>query len=186
MTVDALASVSCEIFENEYIAVILHGLPFEYDAFIISLSTISYDYTIDEVESPFMTQEAKIEKHIKSLDSSPSTLLKVTLNPNSEMNYNRRPYGSYNSYSSRVFLADEVMDIEDEDGISRISLNLNLNISSVGGFVILLTNVIIILIKVSLDLLSLDLLFLRLTIVMLLHPHSYLDFFLLLRFLMSL
>ena len=70
--VDSLASVGHILTDKDHIDAILDGLTDEYDAFITSILARSESYTIEEVESMIMAQEARIEKNAKSLDSTPS------------------------------------------------------------------------------------------------------------------
>ena len=70
--VDSLASVGHILIDKDHIDAILDGLIDEYDAFITSILIRSESYTIEEVESLIMAQEARIEKNAKSLDSAPS------------------------------------------------------------------------------------------------------------------
>ena len=70
--VDSLASVGQILTDKDHIDAILVNLTDEYDAFITSILTRSESYTVEEVESLIMAQEARIEKNAKSLDSAPS------------------------------------------------------------------------------------------------------------------
>ena len=70
--VDYLASVGHILTDKDHIDAILDDLTDEYDAFITSILARSESYTIEEVESMIMAQEARIEKNAKSLDSTPS------------------------------------------------------------------------------------------------------------------
>ncbi|RVX16346.1 Retrovirus-related Pol polyprotein from transposon RE1 [Vitis vinifera] len=70
--VDYLASLGHILTDKDHIDAILDGLTDEYDAFITSILARSESYTIEEVESMIMAQEARIEKNAKSLDSTPS------------------------------------------------------------------------------------------------------------------
>lgn len=68
--VDSLTSVGCILSEKEHIDAILDGLFEEYDTFITAVNTRTEAYTIEEVESLLMAQEARIEKNHRELDSS--------------------------------------------------------------------------------------------------------------------
>ncbi|RVW38337.1 Retrovirus-related Pol polyprotein from transposon RE1 [Vitis vinifera] len=70
--VDSFASVGHILTNKDHIDAILVSLIHEYDAFITSILTRSKSYTVEEVESLIMAQEARIEKNAKSLDSAPS------------------------------------------------------------------------------------------------------------------
>lgn len=70
--VDSLASVGQILTDKDHIDAILVNLTDEYDAFITSILTRSESYTVEEVESLIMAQEARIEKNVKSLDYAPS------------------------------------------------------------------------------------------------------------------
>ena len=70
--VDSLASVGHILTDKDHIDDILDDLTDEYDAFITSILTRSQSDTVEEVEFFIMTQEARIEKNAKSLDSAPS------------------------------------------------------------------------------------------------------------------
>ncbi|KAL6331208.1 hypothetical protein AAG906_009636 [Vitis piasezkii] len=70
--VDSLASIGQILTDKDHIDAILVNLTDEYDAFITSILTRSESYTVEEVESLIMAQEARIEKNAKSLDSAPS------------------------------------------------------------------------------------------------------------------
>lgn len=59
--VDALIAIGSEISEQEYIEIILEGLPKEYDAFSTALRTRKEAYTVCEVDSLLLAQEIKTD-----------------------------------------------------------------------------------------------------------------------------
>lgn len=66
---DPLASVGHPVSSSDHIDAILNGLPEEYDTFVISINSRSESYVVEEIESLFLAQEERIEKHTKELDS---------------------------------------------------------------------------------------------------------------------
>ncbi|KAL6321385.1 hypothetical protein AAG906_016440 [Vitis piasezkii] len=67
--VDLLALVGVNLSVKDHIDVIIDGLPSEYDTFFLTINSRTEDYLIEEIESLLLAQEARIEKHNKSLDS---------------------------------------------------------------------------------------------------------------------
>lgn len=49
--VDRLASVGHTVSSSDHIESIFNGLPIEYDTFIITVNSITEDYTVEEIES---------------------------------------------------------------------------------------------------------------------------------------
>lgn len=64
-----LASVGHVISDADHLEAIFNGLP-AYDTFVILVSTRSDNYIV-EIESLLLIQEARIENHLKELDSNP-------------------------------------------------------------------------------------------------------------------
>lgn len=73
-SVDRLASIGHSVSDFDHIEAIFNGLPEDYDTFIISMNSKFKGYTIKEIESLFLAQEAKIENHSKELDSNSSSI----------------------------------------------------------------------------------------------------------------
>lgn len=61
-TVYKLASVGHFMTDANHIETILNGLLEEYDTFIISVNSRPEPYTVEEIESLFLAQEARIQK----------------------------------------------------------------------------------------------------------------------------
>ena len=56
--------------EKKHIDVIFEGLSSDYDTFILSIESRIDPYTVDDIESLLLTQEARIEKKNKELYSA--------------------------------------------------------------------------------------------------------------------
>lgn len=70
--VDRLASVGDFITDADHREAIFQGLPEEYDTSIISVSSRPEPYTVEELESLLLAQEARIEKKPRILILHPS------------------------------------------------------------------------------------------------------------------
>lgn len=68
--IDKLASAGHQLTYTDHIEAIFNGLPEEYDTFVISVSSRAEIYSVEEIESLLLAQEARIEKHSKDLDSA--------------------------------------------------------------------------------------------------------------------
>ena len=65
--------------EKKHIDVIFEGLSTDYDTFILSIESHIDPYTIDDVESLLLAQEAMIEKKNKELDSAQPSLANIVV-----------------------------------------------------------------------------------------------------------
>ena len=65
--------------EKKHIDVIFEGLSTYYDTFILSIESHIDPYTIDDVESLLLAQEAMIEKKNKELDSAQPSLANIVV-----------------------------------------------------------------------------------------------------------
>ena len=72
--VDLLALVGVNLFVKDHIDAITNGLPSEYDTFFLTINSRTKDYSIEEIKSLLLAQEAGIEKHSKSLDSETTSI----------------------------------------------------------------------------------------------------------------
>ena len=72
--VDLLALVGVNLFVKDHIDVITDGFPSEYDTFFLTINSRTEDYLIEEIECLLLAQEARIEKHNKSLDSETASV----------------------------------------------------------------------------------------------------------------
>lgn len=70
-TVDRLASVCHIVTSIDHLEAIFNGLPKEYDTFGISVNSRSNTYTVEEIESLLLSQESRIERRAKDLDTNP-------------------------------------------------------------------------------------------------------------------
>ena len=61
---DTLEFSGFKVSTSEFVDYILDGLPGKYDAFVTSVLTKKYDYTIVEIESFLLVQESRIKKSI--------------------------------------------------------------------------------------------------------------------------
>lgn len=50
-------------------------MPEEYDTFVLSVNSRPESYSVEEIESLLLAQEARIENHIKELDSASINLV---------------------------------------------------------------------------------------------------------------
>ena len=66
--VDLLVLVGVNLFVKDHIDAIIDGLPSEYDTFFLTINSRTEDYSVEEIESLLLAQEARIEKHNKRLD----------------------------------------------------------------------------------------------------------------------
>ncbi|PON99029.1 LOW QUALITY PROTEIN: hypothetical protein TorRG33x02_052660 [Trema orientale] len=108
--IDLLASVGYFLSTSDHIEANFSGLPDEYDNFVISVSSRKDQYSVVEIESLLMSQEARIEKHIKELDSNPSVANLATQSPTLPILRNgvssghySTPHGNSNSYARGGF-----------------------------------------------------------------------------------
>lgn len=78
--VDFLGLVGHNLTEKEHIDAILNGLSAQYDVFVLSIGTHLDPYTVDDIESSSLAQEARFDKNLKELDlvQSGSALLVIT------------------------------------------------------------------------------------------------------------
>ena len=65
--VDLLALVGVNLSVKDHIDAITDGLLSEYDTFFLTINSRTEDYSIEEIESLLLAQEARIEKHNKRL-----------------------------------------------------------------------------------------------------------------------
>ncbi|PON80532.1 hypothetical protein PanWU01x14_000880 [Parasponia andersonii] len=72
--VDQPASVGYHTIVKYHIDVIFNGLLSNYDTFVISVNSSSDPYTVAEIESLLLSQENRIEKTLKDLDSASANL----------------------------------------------------------------------------------------------------------------
>lgn len=63
--VDMLNLVGEIISEKDYVCAILNGLSPKYEHFIVSVNTRTDDYSVDEIKSLPLAQEAHIEKTLE-------------------------------------------------------------------------------------------------------------------------
>lgn len=62
--VDSLAAVGNPIPINDYIEVILDGLPNEYDSVVTTVISKTDAYTVDEIETLLLAQEHRLENKL--------------------------------------------------------------------------------------------------------------------------
>ncbi|KAF7805093.1 Retrovirus-related Pol polyprotein from transposon TNT 1-94 [Senna tora] len=67
--VDALFSVGSPVSEADHIEAILEGLSEEYNSFVVSVTSRSDPYTVDEIESLLVAQEERLDKFKKDSES---------------------------------------------------------------------------------------------------------------------
>ena len=67
--VDLLVLIGVNLSVKYHIDAITYGLPSEYDTFFLTINSRTKDYSIKEIESLLLAQEARIEKYDKSLNS---------------------------------------------------------------------------------------------------------------------
>ena len=72
--VDLLALVGVNLSVKDHIDAIIDGLPSEYDTFFLTINSRTEDYSVEEIESLLLAQEARIEKHSKRLDSETTSI----------------------------------------------------------------------------------------------------------------
>ena len=65
--------------EKKHIDVIFEGLSTDYDTFILSIELRIDPYTVDDIESLLLAQEAMIEKNNKELDSAQPSLANIVV-----------------------------------------------------------------------------------------------------------
>ena len=78
--VDLFALVGVNLSVKNHIDAITNGLPSEYDTFFLTINSRTEDYSVEEIESLLLAQEARIEKHSKRLDSE-TTSINITQGP---------------------------------------------------------------------------------------------------------
>lgn len=79
--VDRLASVGHPVSASDHIEAIFNGLHEDYNTFVISVSSRSESYMIEEIESLLLAQESRSEKHSKDLDSACGSINMATHSP---------------------------------------------------------------------------------------------------------
>ena len=67
------------MFEKEHIDAIFEGLSTYYDTFILSIESCIGLYTVDDIESLLLAQEARIEKKNKKLDSAQPSMANIVV-----------------------------------------------------------------------------------------------------------
>ena len=72
--VDLLVLIGVNLSVKYHIDAITYGLPSEYDTFFLTINSRTKDYSIKEIESLLLAQEAKIEKYDKSLNSETASI----------------------------------------------------------------------------------------------------------------
>ena len=75
--VDLLALVGYFLSTQDHIDAIFEGISFGYDIFVVSITSYSEPYSIEEIESLLLAHEAIIDKHVKRLDSGVSAVANV-------------------------------------------------------------------------------------------------------------
>ena len=78
--VDLLALIGVNLSVKDHIDAITNGLPSEYNTFFLTINSWIEDYSVEEIESLLLAQEARIEKHNKSLDSE-TAFVNITEGP---------------------------------------------------------------------------------------------------------
>ena len=92
--IDLLGLVGHSMFEKEHIDAIFEGLSSDYDTFILSIESRIDPYTVDDIESLLLAQEARIEKKDKELDfAQPSLANIVVTSQNSQQSIKRYTNG---------------------------------------------------------------------------------------------
>ena len=61
--VDTLAAIGSPMDTEAHIDAIFDGLPEEYDGFVTSVLSRSEQYSVSQIESLLMAQEARLERH---------------------------------------------------------------------------------------------------------------------------
>jgi len=67
--IDSLSPVGSNVSTEDHLEAILDGLPDEYDAFITFITSCHDPYTVEDIETLFLAQEERFDKH-RSLDRS--------------------------------------------------------------------------------------------------------------------
>lgn len=95
--IDSLFSVGASISEPDHIEAILEGLPEEYNSFIVSVTSRSDPYTVNQIENLLLAQEERLDKYKK--DSNPT--LSANLAQSSAASKNSKPPSSSNTGQSK-------------------------------------------------------------------------------------
>ena len=91
--IDLLGLVGHSMYEKEHINVIFKGLSTDYDTFILSIELRIDPYTVDDIESLLLPQEARIEKKNKELDfAQPSMTNIIVTSQNSQQSTKRNDF----------------------------------------------------------------------------------------------
>lgn len=97
--IDSLFSVGASVSESDHIESILEGLPEEYNSFIVSVTSRSDSYSVNQIESLLLAQEERLDKYKK--ESTPA--LSANLAQSSAASKNAKsPVGS-SPNQSKVF-----------------------------------------------------------------------------------
>ena len=72
--VDLLVLIGVNLSVKNHIDAITNGLPSEYNTFFLTINSRTEDYSIQEIESFLLAQEARIEKYDKSLNSETASI----------------------------------------------------------------------------------------------------------------
>lgn len=79
--VDHLALVDNKLSNREHTNAIVDGLNLDYETFVLSIDTRKEPFTVDEIESLLLAQEARIERKLSShscMDNSMANLTQFT------------------------------------------------------------------------------------------------------------
>ena len=92
LLIDQLNFVGYATTSKDHISAIFNGLPSNYDNFIIAVNSRQASYTVAEIEAVMLSQESRLEKHARYLDSS--SLSVNYAQANAAMRRGNSPYSS--------------------------------------------------------------------------------------------
>lgn len=85
---------------EDHVDAIFYGLSSEYDTFVLSTNAHSDDYSVEDIESLLLAQEARIEKNLKNLDFAGSSSVNLAAINVSNNPANKRRPGGFNGHPS--------------------------------------------------------------------------------------
>ncbi|RVW56384.1 Retrovirus-related Pol polyprotein from transposon RE1 [Vitis vinifera] len=112
--IDLLGLVGHSISEKEHIDAIFEGLSTDNDTFILSIESLIDPYTVDDIESLLLAQEARIKKKNKELGSAQPSLANIVVT------------GQNSKQSTKRTMLEEVLVLPIGEEVVEANLMVNL------------------------------------------------------------
>ena len=101
--IDLLGLVGHSISEKEHIDAIFEGLSTDNDTFILSIESLIDPYTVDDIESLLLAQEARIKKKNKKLGSAQPSLANIVVTGQNSKQSTKRYINGFTQNSNSSF-----------------------------------------------------------------------------------